>query len=99
MKALQTRFEVLMDDGTDSFEVLTDQRDYAAYEGSEEYQEDGSRQATKLRYLCWSAMRRSGKTKATWQKFNEGLCIQVALLGMTGQEDREGEESEDPSQG
>lgn len=98
MKTLQHKFEVLLDGQDDSVMVLTDQRDHAAYEASDEYREDGSRQATKLRFLCWNAMKRTKATTATWQKFNAELCVQVALRDVLGQEgEPEGEEDADPS--
>lgn len=99
MKTLQLRFEVQLEGQNDTLIVLTDQRDHAAYEASDEYQEDGSRQATKLRFLCWNALRRTKVTRATWQSFNTELCIQVALAEVLGEQEGEpdGEEAEDPS--
>jgi len=100
VKTLQLKFEVQMEGAPDVLTVLTDQRDHAAYEASDEYQEDGSRQATKLRYLCWNAMRRTKTLPpgAGWPRFNSELCIQVQLVGTLGQEgEPDGEEGEDPS--
>jgi len=101
VKTLQLKFEVQMEGAPDVMTVLTDQRDHAAYEASDEYQEDGSRQATKLRFLCWNAMRRTKVLPPpgdSWKKFNTELCIQVQLVGTLGQEgEPDGEEDEDPS--
>lgn len=97
MKALQHKFDVLLDGEAKSFTVLVDQRDFAAYEASDEYQEDGSRNATKLRFLCWNAMKRTNLIAANWQKFNGELCVQVALIELPNEEKAEGEETGDPS--
>ena len=80
--------------------AIIDQRDHAAYEGSEVYDEAESRNATKLRFLAWNALKRVKQTAHSWPEFNTEACISCVYMGSSADaEDAEDEESENPPQG
>lgn len=103
-----TEFEVFLEGRPESVIVNVDQRDYASYEGSDLYDPEGGHHATKLRYLAFSALRRSGQYSGGWKAFNEKDCIDADFSDAeveratqrvmeAAAKEREGEQGEDPS--
>jgi len=72
---LKHRLEVTMDDGTE-YVVFADQRDLAAWEGSEVQ----GGEHTMIRHWAWSSMRRNGQYTGTFQRFTEKDCVQAASI-------------------
>jgi hypothetical protein len=66
-------FVITMEDGT-WFDVRVDQRDVAAWEMQDFY--DDSRSTVRMRYTAFNAASRTGKTSLSWPKFN-ATCISV----------------------
>ncbi len=79
-------------------EVTVDQRDVAAWEGSEHYSEHTH--TVRLRFLAWNAMKRAGATSATWKVFNTSDCVSVwpAEVPAGADEEQEGEQEPNPGQ-
>lgn len=102
MKAFQIEITCTMDDGRELV-AHVDQRDHAAFEGTEMYTQDPPiSSATKTRWLAWNALRRSGQIQMDWSTFNLEQCAGAIVTdwptkGQPEQEESEGEESEDPS--
>lgn len=97
MKAFQLEIDCLMDDGT-TLTAVVDQRDHAAFEGSELYDSVQPGSVTKARWLAWNALRRSKLTSETWPKFNGETCVQAVITQAPDDEaEQEGEQEPDPS--
>jgi len=75
MPADKLPFVLVMADDTEH-QVDIDQRDHAAAEAMDLGPDSGKR-VTRMRYLGWSAARRAGVTKSTWEKFNTTECVAV----------------------
>ena len=94
MKLFETKIECLMADGGELLAVV-DQRDFAAFEGSDLYDEAGGRGTIRTRWLAWSALRRAKHVTATWKEFNTTLLVQE--MAVTEEEEEPGgDDSLDP---
>lgn len=86
-------YMVTMDDGSEPFEIVGDQRDIAAFEvepyGCPFYRIQ-DKPFTFARYLAWRASKRAGKHSFTWEEFSD-RCISVEST-----DEDETEESENP---
>lgn len=88
MQLHSTKIDVLLDDGR---EVLAeaDQRDFAAWEAAPENDGTGRGRTIMARYLAWSALRRAGEVKASFQRFNALECVQAMARPEEGEEETE----------
>jgi hypothetical protein len=68
---------VELEDGT-TWDVVTDQRDLAAFELQAFYAP--GRDATRQRYMAYSASVRNKQTELSWPKF-DAACVEVVLAG------------------
>jgi len=68
--------EVVMEDGT-KYAVSYDQRDAAAFERSDYYTENGV--FTRVRYMAWKALHRTGQYKRAFQNF-ETDCVDAWVV-------------------
>jgi hypothetical protein len=68
---IRANMVVLMEDDQ-TLNVYADQRDAAAFERSEFYTDNGAH--TRIRFMAWNALRRTGQTKLSWPKFDD-QCI------------------------
>lgn len=84
--------EVFMEGLDEPLLVKIDQRDYAAWEAHPDHGED--RYTLMLRFLAWSAGKRSGQIQVDWKTFNTRLCIQAMLQQMPKKEETDGQEGE-----
>lgn len=93
MPALQFEYEVLMEDGT-KYQVVTDQRDIAAWEVQEfavPFREVGERINLFLRYTAWHALKeRRGEIDLSWKDFSK-QCVEVADLSALGDDEPAGQ--------
>ena len=78
----QIKLNAEMASGTTPLLAVVDQRDYAGWEAAGL---DGA--ITRLRWLAWSALKRSGHVTVPWSQFNKVDCVEVT--------DAEPEESEE----
>lgn len=76
-------FKVELEQG-DTWEAWVDQRDIAAWELQEFY--DDNRTTVRMRYTAYAASVRSGQTSLSWPKFN-AACVGVTFAGSEGDDD------------
>src|ERR1041384_2111217 len=95
MKIFTTEIQCLLDGQDAPFTAIVDQRDHAAYEASDLF-EDG-RMVMRIRWLAWHALKRSGLTTAAWPEFHDKLCVQAQVISEPAEPDAEDEEGLDPS--
>lgn len=69
----QNTFTVLLEGGKE-VEVLSDQRDWVEWELQSFYNDE--RYTTRMRFLAYSAMKRTDQYKKSWQSFNKD-CLSV----------------------
>lgn len=97
MKLFETKIECTMADGGELLAIV-DQRDVAAFEGSDLYDDEGGRPTVRTRWLAWSALRRAKAVTASWKDFNTELCVQAWAVTEEEEEPAD-DESLDPSKG
>ncbi len=95
MKIFTTEIECRLDGQDAHVTAVVDQRDHAAFEGSDLFENSGM--VTKIRWLAWHALKRNGQTTAGWPEFNSKLCVQATVISGQDEPDAEDEEGLDPS--
>lgn len=103
MKAFQIEITCTMDDGRELV-AHVDQRDHAAFEGTEMYaQNPPISSATKTRWLAWNALTRTRQISWPWGAFNLEQCAGAIVTDWPGKDaeesdtEQEGEQEPDPS--
>lgn len=79
--------------GDSPLEVDTDGRDWAAMEAR---QLPPGALLTRVRFLAWHALWRTGRTRRTWEQFNRNDCSMIDLPDTDDDQDGEGEQGLDP---
>lgn len=87
-----SRYRVTLADGSE-FEVVTDERDWAAMEAKEF---PLSAQLTMVRFNVWNAAKREGFTRRSWEQFNLTDCVSCEDISGDDEEESEGGQGLDP---
>lgn len=87
---VKSRVEIVMEDDT-TLEAMTDQRDAAAFERSDSFTENGIH--TRIRYMGWNSLKRTGQTKLSWGEFDK-KCVDAWIAK---DEDVDPTETDQPS--
>ncbi len=95
MSIVTYRLEVTMEGEDAPSMVVVDQRDFAAYEGSELFVDELDRFHTRVRFWAWHAMYRTKLTKLKFKEWSQ-QCIQVYVESSTDYENGEGKQTGDP---
>lgn len=73
MGAFNVTMRVTLEEGHESFEVTTDQRDFYRWEKMGNVVNDKAKQVEMTRFLAWHAGSRQGLTTLAWKEFDKVL--------------------------